>query len=116
MNRILTNLHSTAKPFITGDVVDEGTRFVVPQAINTTADFLNVLAIVDSPTLTPSPFAQNQTLVSCLETLYPATPAAGSPFGTGNVTFFGDQFKRAAAVIGGASFIIYGGYYLNLTL
>ncbi|KAJ3806256.1 Alpha/Beta hydrolase protein [Lentinula aff. lateritia] len=94
----------TAKPFITGDVVDEGTRFVVPQAINTTADFLNVVAIVDSPTLTPSPFAQNQTLVSCLETLYPATPAAGSPFGTGNVTFFGDQFKRAAAVIGDVHF------------
>ncbi|KAJ3837364.1 Alpha/Beta hydrolase protein [Lentinula raphanica] len=101
---LITEGKFASKPFITGDVVDEGTRFVVPQAINTTDDFLNVLAIVDSPTLTPSPFTQNQTLVSELEALYPATPAAGSPFGTGNVTFFGDQFKRAAAVIGDLHF------------
>ncbi|KAJ3735031.1 Alpha/Beta hydrolase protein [Lentinula guzmanii] len=47
-------------PFITGHVVDEGTRFVVPQAINTTDDFLNAVAIVDSPTLTPSTFTENQ--------------------------------------------------------
>ncbi|KIK58610.1 hypothetical protein GYMLUDRAFT_693157 [Collybiopsis luxurians FD-317 M1] len=104
-----------SKPFLTGDVVDEGTHFVFPQAVNTTDQFLNVIAVVDSPTLTPSPFTQNESLVQTLEELYPATPAAGSPFGTGNVTFFGPQFKRAAAVIGDLHFHAQRRYFLAQT-
>ncbi len=37
--------------------------------------------------------------------LYPDNPALGSPFGTGNETFgFSSQYKRAAALLGDASF------------
>ena len=39
-----------------------------------------------------------------LWTLYPSTPSAGSPFGTGNITYFSRQFKRMAAFQGDVVF------------
>ena len=43
----------------------------------------------------------NDTAMAQLEVLYPEDPALGSPYGTGNETFFGAQFKRAASLYGG---------------
>ena len=43
----------------------------------------------------------NDTAMAQLEVLYPEAPALGSPYDTGNETFFGAQFKRAASLYGG---------------
>ena len=84
-----------------GDVRDEGTTFVYPNTIdNTTAlwDFLQQ----NYHNFNVSLFA-NDTAKAQLEKLYPEDPALGSPYGTGNETFFGAQFKRAASLYGGMS-------------
>ncbi|KAI5836474.1 alpha/beta-hydrolase [Schizophyllum commune Tattone D] len=85
-------------PFIQGDVRDEGTTFVYPNTIdNITAlwDFLQQ----NYHNFNVSLFT-NDTAKAQLEALYPEDPALGSPYGTGNETFFGAQFKRAASLYG----------------
>ncbi|KAL1708378.1 Alpha/Beta hydrolase protein [Schizophyllum commune] len=88
--------------FIQGDVRDEGTTFVYPNTIdNTTAlwDFLQQ----NYHNFSVSLFA-NDTSKAQLEALYPEDPALGSPYGTGNETFFGAHFKRAASLYGDIHF------------
>ncbi|RDB16007.1 Lipase 1 [Hypsizygus marmoreus] len=89
-------------PFITGNVRDEGTIFVKPQAINTTSDLLTFLE-KDYLNRNATLF-QDATNILILQLLYPNIPSLGSPFGTGQTTFFGPQFKRAAAIYGDIHF------------
>jgi acetylcholinesterase len=92
-------LISAKIPFITGNVNDEGTIFVKPQTLETSAD---VLSFLERDYLNRgASFFKNLTSIIKLEILYPNIPALGSPFGTGSTTFFGQQFKRAAAIYGG---------------
>lgn len=92
-------LSSANIPFILGDVQDEGTVFVQPQALNTTDDYVTFLGL-DYVGRNP-PFLTNETTLSTIEELYPDVESLGSPFGTGNTSFFGEQFKRGAATYGG---------------
>ncbi|KAG5652526.1 hypothetical protein H0H81_004683 [Sphagnurus paluster] len=89
-------------PFISGNVMDEGTIFVKPQTIETDNDLLSFLE-KDYLNRNAS-FFHNQPSTAALEALYPNVPALGSPYGTGNATFFGAQFKRAAAIYGDVHF------------
>ncbi|KAG6841192.1 hypothetical protein C0991_000989 [Blastosporella zonata] len=89
-------------PFIVGDVMDEGTIFVKPNTIATDADLLAFLQ-TDYANRNAS-FFTNATSISTLTSLYPNDPTQGSPFGTGNVTFFGAEFKRGAAIYGDIHF------------
>ncbi|KAJ3759337.1 Alpha/Beta hydrolase protein [Lentinula raphanica] len=90
------------KPFIVGDVQDEGTVFVQPQALNTTDDYITWLGL--DYVGRNAPFITNQTTLTQLERLYPDVEALGSPYGTGNVSFFGEQFKRGASTYGDIHF------------
>ncbi|KAF9461086.1 Alpha/Beta hydrolase protein [Collybia nuda] len=89
-------------PFITGNVNDEGTIFVKPQTVETSAD---VLSFLERDYLNRgATFFKNLASIIKLEVFYPNIPALGSPFGTGDTTFFGKQFKRAAAIYGDIHF------------
>ncbi|KAJ3789776.1 Alpha/Beta hydrolase protein [Lentinula aff. detonsa] len=90
------------KPFIVGDVQDEGTVFVQPQALNTTDDYVTWLGL-DYVGRNAS-FLTNETTLATIERLYPDVEALGSPYGTGNVSFFGEQFKRGASTYGDIHF------------
>ena len=81
-----------------------GTSFTPQDLLNTTADLIEFIDILDQPfTLAPSAAFQRD-LQKLLE-LYPDDPALGSPFGTGNNTFgAGAEYKRAAAIIGDVAF------------
>ncbi|KAG5341552.1 Lipase 2 [Termitomyces sp. T112] len=89
-------------PIIAGNVMDEGTIFVKPQSISADADLL--IFLENDYRNRNASFFQNITSIQNLLSLYPDDPTLGSPFGTGNVTFFGEQFKRAAAVYGDIHF------------
>lgn len=79
--------------------MDEGTVFVNPRDINTTEQ---CMASTELDYIgRNATFFNNLTSIAQLELLYPADPALGSPFGTGEETFFGTQFKRTAAIYGG---------------
>ncbi|RDX48924.1 extracellular triacylglycerol lipase precursor [Lentinus brumalis] len=89
-------------PFIAGTVLDEGTDFT-PTSISTDEQVIEFITVDDQPFADPP--ASFQTDVASLMQLYPDNPALGSPFGTGNETFgFSSQYKRAAALLGDASF------------
>ncbi|RDX48969.1 extracellular triacylglycerol lipase precursor [Lentinus brumalis] len=89
-------------PFIAGTVLDEGTDFT-PNSISTDEQVIEFITVDDQPFADPP--ASFQTDVARLMELYPDIPALGSPFGTGNETFgFSSQYKRAAALLGDASF------------
>ncbi|KAJ4470459.1 Alpha/Beta hydrolase protein [Lentinula aciculospora] len=90
------------KPFIVGDVLDEGTVFVQPQALNTTDDYVTWLGL--DYVGRDAPFLSNKTTLTTIERLYPDVEAMGSPYGTGNVSFFGEQFKRGASTYGDIHF------------
>lgn len=78
--------------------LDEGTRFVNGTSINTDQDIIDWLTarfpglyfgITDVPAIRE------------LLEHYPASPAAGSPYGTGDETFGqGAQYKRFASIFG----------------
>lgn len=75
------------KPFISGDVLDEGTMFTPRSSSFTTADIrASIIAGYSplSPGLCPSVLRDTAEI---LLDLYPDIPALGSPFGTGNNTF-----------------------------
>jgi hypothetical protein len=99
MVHTLTTGTSANIPFITGNVMDEGTIFVKPQDVSTTAQ---CLAFIEKDYIgRDASFFNNLTSIVKLELLYPNVPALGSPFGTGDTIFFGSQFKRTAAIYGG---------------
>ncbi|KAI0657931.1 carotenoid ester lipase precursor [Cubamyces menziesii] len=81
-------------PVVVGDCEDEGTLFSIPSLNITTdaelAQFLKTNFLAHAP-----PWA----LARVLE-LYPADPAAGSPFGTGAAYNFTREYKRLAAFQG----------------
>ncbi|KAG6902485.1 hypothetical protein C0995_016062 [Termitomyces sp. Mi166 len=89
-------------PIIAGNVMDEGTIFVKPQTISTDADLLTFLE--NDYRNRNASFFQNATSIQTLLSLYPDNLALGSPFSTGNITFFGKEFKRAAAIYGDIHF------------
>lgn len=79
--------------------MDEGTVFVNPRDINTTEQ---CMASTELDYIgRNATFFTNLTSIAQLELLYPADPALGSPFGTGDEIFFGTQFKRTTAIYGG---------------
>ncbi|KAF8608648.1 alpha/beta-hydrolase [Ceratobasidium sp. AG-I] len=82
-------------PFINGAQLDEGTFFFNASSINNEQDIINML------TGWFPGFSNNDTLLQELLQLYPASPDAGSPYGTGNETFGqGSQYKRLASIVG----------------
>ncbi|KAG8710874.1 hypothetical protein FRC09_020891 [Ceratobasidium sp. 395] len=85
-------------PFINGAQLDEGTLFVNGGSLNTEQDIFN-WATAHFTGLNTG--ITNETAVRELLKYYPADPAAGSPYGTGNNTFGqGDEYKRYASIIG----------------
>jgi hypothetical protein len=91
---------SAKKPFISGNVLDEGTLFPSPTPIDT-VDAMWAFFKKDYLNKGSTWLSNEQTKAKILQ-LYPADPVLGSPFNTGNETFgLGAQFKRAAAIFGG---------------
>ncbi|RPD58528.1 carotenoid ester lipase [Lentinus tigrinus ALCF2SS1-7] len=81
-------------PFIIGDVQDEGTLFSLYNMNVTTEQQLSTYLRTYW-----FPGASSQDVQTILK-LYPANPAAGSPFGTGSANAFSPQYKRIAAIQG----------------
>ncbi|CAE6402436.1 unnamed protein product [Rhizoctonia solani] len=91
-------------PFINGALLDEGTVFVdgPGTSIQGDQDIINWLT-ARFPGLYFG--ISNVTAVKELLSLYPTSPAAGSPYGTGNETFGrGAQYKRFASLFGDLAF------------
>ncbi|KAH9932737.1 carotenoid ester lipase precursor [Epithele typhae] len=86
---------SVAKiPFVSGDCEDEGTLFSLSSLnVTTDAGARSYIKDVFTPNATD---AELDKLLS----LYPSTPSAGSPFGTGAFNAITPQFKRIAAFQG----------------
>ncbi|KAI0657904.1 carotenoid ester lipase precursor [Cubamyces menziesii] len=81
-------------PFVIGDCEDEGTMFSFASLnVTTDGELANYLRDHFFPKAPDSAMAR-------LLELYPANPAAGSPFGTGNAYNFTHEYKRIAAVQG----------------
>ncbi|KAK7530459.1 Alpha/Beta hydrolase protein [Phyllosticta citricarpa] len=94
-------------PVIIGDQEDEGTLFSLVQFnVTTTMDLEDYL----------STFFLNadSQLISELLDLYPDTPIAGSPFGSGFFNEIRPEFKRLAAILGDLTFTITRRAYLEL--
>ncbi|KAH9889049.1 carotenoid ester lipase precursor [Cubamyces lactineus] len=81
-------------PFVLGDCEDEGTLFALPSLNVTTDDEL--FQFLKENFLSHAP---DSAIKRVLE-LYPADPAAGSPFGTGDAYNFTREYKRIAAFQG----------------
>ncbi|PBP25458.1 lipase 4 [Diplocarpon rosae] len=87
-------------PFLIGDQEDEGTLFALaPANLSSTADLIGYLAAEFFPDATPAQ-------VAALVATYPADPAAGSPFGTGDRYRLYPQYKRLAALLGDLTFTL----------
>ncbi|KAK7048593.1 carboxylic ester hydrolase [Favolaschia claudopus] len=91
-------------PFISGNVLDEGTDFV-PQIplIKYSTEFIktSVTSLLYSPTLPGVSPKELSDQLDKLLALYPDIPALGSPYGTGNNTFGLDSgWKRIASLVG----------------
>ncbi|RPD58729.1 carotenoid ester lipase precursor [Lentinus tigrinus ALCF2SS1-7] len=85
-------------PFISGDVLDEGTLFATPSFNITTDDeFETFIHDYFFPNATQDELAP-------VYTLYPNDPAQGSPFGTGDDNQLSPQYKRMAAIQGDVLF------------
>ncbi|RPD58753.1 carotenoid ester lipase precursor [Lentinus tigrinus ALCF2SS1-7] len=81
-------------PVIIGDVKDEGPVFSLGILnLTTDAEFAGYLSQTWFPGASPSDFNK-------LLELYPADPAAGSPFDTGSANAFTPGYKRVAAIQG----------------
>ncbi|KAG7086180.1 hypothetical protein E1B28_002137 [Marasmius oreades] len=85
-------------PFISGNVIDEGTRF----SWNITDEqTLKEAIVANFTTNKPAEVEALRKAVDKLMVLYPNSPALGSPFNTGNETFgFNSLYKRYGAIIG----------------
>lgn len=89
-------------PFINGDLLDEATIFINGTSVNSEQDIINWMT-TRLPGLYPG--VSNVTLIREILQYYPVSPAAGSPYGTGNETFGqGAQYKRMASVLGDITF------------
>jgi len=86
-------------PIINGENLDEGTMF-----INKSSDALNTDQQYETSLRTSAPNLSDAEIAQW-EQLYPNVPALGSPYGTGNRTFFNLQFKRAASTFGDNVFV-----------
>ncbi|KAH9855289.1 carotenoid ester lipase precursor [Lenzites betulinus] len=87
-------------PFVIGTNEDEGTLFALASTnITTEAELAGYIKSNYFPD------ASNTTIAQLLQ-LYPADPAAGSPFGTGDEFAFTPEYKRIAAITGD---LIFGG-------
>ncbi|TFK78301.1 alpha/beta-hydrolase, partial [Polyporus arcularius HHB13444] len=81
-------------PFIIGDTQDEGTLFSLANLnITTEPELASYLQAFWFPGASSSD-------IKALLKLYPADPAAGSPFKTGNANAFTPEYKRIAAIQG----------------
>ncbi|KAI0735219.1 extracellular triacylglycerol lipase precursor [Earliella scabrosa] len=91
-------------PFIAGTNTDEGTLFV-PTSTSTEEQVLFAALTSVHPTEDGNVPPNVLATVKRLMALYPADPAEGSPFGTGNETFgLSPAFKQASALIGDIMF------------
>ncbi|KAI0645330.1 carotenoid ester lipase precursor [Trametes meyenii] len=81
-------------PIVVGNVEDEGSAFAFP-SLNVTTD--EEFAAYISTNFFPK--ASKKEIEKILK-LYPADPAAGSPFGTGDAYAYSPQYKRISAFQG----------------
>ncbi|OCH86430.1 carotenoid ester lipase precursor [Obba rivulosa] len=96
-------------PFVISDVEDEGTQTALNLTfITTDEDVANYLTVDGLPGLP-------QEQVDQILALYPSDPAAGSPFGTGDLYAIYPQYKRMAAIIGDLEFHAQRRFFLNET-
>ncbi|KAE9385803.1 hypothetical protein BT96DRAFT_981948 [Gymnopus androsaceus JB14] len=89
-------------PFIAGTNLDEGTVFTQP-SYNYTTELIEsiIIANYSPPAVESVSESQLENATKEILELYPAIPALGSPFNTGNDTFgLSPGFKRASAIIG----------------
>lgn len=84
------------------DQLDEGPIFINGTSINTEQDIINWLG-ARFPGLNIG--VTNLILIHEVLQYYPISPAAGSPYGTGDETFgLGAQYKRFASLFGDLAF------------
>ncbi|KAF8608653.1 alpha/beta-hydrolase [Ceratobasidium sp. AG-I] len=89
-------------PFINGAQLDEGTLTINGTSLKTEQDIITWLT-ARFPGLYPG--ISNVTLIREILKYYPNSPAAGSPYGTGNETFgLGAEYKRLASLMGDIAF------------
>ena len=101
MTKVLT---SFSFPRFSHALYPLGTSFTPQGVLNTTADVVDFLDVIDQP-FTTTPSAAFQGDIKELLELYPDNPSLGSPFGTGNNTFgAGAEYKRAAAIVDDVAF------------
>ena len=82
--------------------LDEGTLFLNGTSLKTEQDIITWLT-AQFPGLYPG--ISNVTLIREILKYYPDSPAAGSPYGTGNETFgLGAEYKRLASLMGDLAF------------
>ncbi|CAE6452760.1 unnamed protein product [Rhizoctonia solani] len=104
IHELLRGGHFAKVPFINGAQLDEGPIFVDGPTTNISSeqDIINWLT-AHFPGLYFG--ISNVTAVKELLKFYPTSPAAGSPYGTGNNTFGrGAQYKRFASLFGDFGF------------
>ncbi|KAI9063824.1 carotenoid ester lipase [Trametes sanguinea] len=94
-------------PFVIGDCEDEGTLFSLA-SLNVTTDDEFVKFVKDGY----FPTASNEAM-DLLMHYYPADPAAGSPFQTGDAYAFTPEYKRIAAFQGDFIFESARRFFLN---
>ncbi|KAI0730543.1 carotenoid ester lipase precursor [Earliella scabrosa] len=100
---------SVAKiPIMTGDVLDEGTAFAVGAFNVTTEDEFRGYVAQNFYPRTPL------ALLAPVFSLYPADPAQGSPFGTGDAYQLTPMYKRLAAFLGDFVWQAPRRFFLNL--
>ncbi|KAJ7134800.1 extracellular triacylglycerol lipase precursor [Mycena epipterygia] len=106
---IPSNLFAQGKyskiPFISGDVLDEGTHFVTQVVgLNYSSAFIKTyITAAYSPPLVTA--AELSSKIDELLALYPDDPALGSPYNTGNETFgLNSGWKRATSILGDLAF------------
>lgn len=96
-------------PFIVSTVEDEGTNGALNLTSITTDD--DVAEWLSAEGLPGLPAEQ----VNEVLTLYPSDPAAGSPFGTGDLYAITPQYKRLSAIIGDLEYNAQRRFFLNYT-
>ncbi|OCH90086.1 carotenoid ester lipase precursor [Obba rivulosa] len=84
-------------PFVNGNCDDEGTEFTFQLNVTTEEEIFLILEIGLLP---GAPTSSVEEVLS----LYPADPAAGSPFDTGDANAITPQYKRVAAILGDLNF------------
>ncbi|KAF8608652.1 alpha/beta-hydrolase [Ceratobasidium sp. AG-I] len=85
-------------PFINGAQLDEGTLLINGTSLKTEQDIITYLT---ARFVGLYHGISNVTLIREILKYYPDSPAAGSPYGTGNETFgLGAEYKRLASLVG----------------